>query len=415
CTPEKCAEALRHLIDLNLVLSMDHQFAISFPVKEAVERLRGHLTEDDYRKIASHLLKVFWKNPNEIPELSVVDATIHAMARCDIKEFEKFQDLILPSQLYRVAKEEYDSKNWDSAIQFAVRTLQLDSARDGARIILCKAYVRKERWDEAEREIRTLAQRGVRARFYCKGFLEWKHGHLELAVDAFRSALDAGDTSISVYRDLAHCLFRSAHIDQAKQVLKKAPERIFHNNYVVDLLVQIAIAERDWPEAERHVSVLEHIATKQDFYYRRSTLKSAGGQWIPALQDIENSLKESTTPRFEIVAQKADILIELGHFPDAAAAIDTMIPSSPVKRDVKSGLKCKLLLRQGKWPEAEIVWAGLGQKSEPVHKVLRKEILILKAADIMASPTEREDASKELALIGEPVQLLLSDVSEDID
>jgi len=147
--PEECARALRYLIDLNLVLPLEHNFTISPPLREAVTNIRGSLTKSDYKNIASRLRGAFWKDPEVVPSLVIVDATIHALARSGIRGL--FRDLVLPSQLYKVAKEEYDLKNWDAAIAFAKRTLQADPSRDGVRIILFKAWVRKERWQEAER------------------------------------------------------------------------------------------------------------------------------------------------------------------------------------------------------------------------------------------------------------------------
>lgn len=54
--------------------------------------------------------------------------------------------------------------------------------------------------------------------------------------------------------------------------MAEAPEWIFGNSYMVDLAAQITIAEKDWETAERYVSDLEHIATTQDYHYRRATL-----------------------------------------------------------------------------------------------------------------------------------------------
>ena len=410
--PEECARALRHLIDLNIVVPVEYQFGISPPVREAVNKLRGPLTKSDYKRIAFQLRRVFWKEPDKVPPPAVVDATIHALARGNVRELARFRDLILPSQLYKVAKEEYNSKNWNAAIQFAQRTLRVDPARDGARIVLCKAYVREERWPEAERELRNLGKRGVRAQFYCKGFLEWKRGNLGAAISAFQSALDAGDNSISVYRDLAHCLFRSGQIGNAKTILSKAPEWIFRNSYVVDLAAQISIAEKNWKTAESYISDLEHIATREDFHYRRATLRATHKQWTEALADAEVAC-ESIPPRFEAMAQRADILIELSRFPDAASAIEDLVPIGVQKRDVKTGLKCKLLLRQGKWQEAEVLWQGLHQKELPVQQGLRKDILLQKVADVMTAPADRNEALQELERIGEPIQLPLVVSEED--
>ena len=72
----------------------------------------------------------------------------------------------------------------------------------------------------------------------------------------------------------------------------------------------------------------------------------------------------------------------------------------------------QLLLKQGKWHEAEVLWQGLHQKDLPVQQGLRKEILLQKVADTMTSPVDHKEALGELERIGAPVQLPLV-VSEE--
>ncbi|MBA7687254.1 hypothetical protein ES703_95715 [subsurface metagenome] len=176
--------------------------------------------------------------------------------------------------------------------------------------------------------------------------------------------------------------------------------------------MQIAIAEKDWPSAEGYLSTLEHFAAKEDFHYRRATLRAARRDWKDALEDAEIACS-SQPPRFEAMAQRADILIELGRFSEAKSAVENLIPLGVMKRDVKTGLKCKLLLRQSKWQEAEVVWQGLHQRELPVHQGLRREILLQKAADMMIGLVDRKEAVDELERIGEPAQLPMVPTEED--
>ncbi|MCK4245485.1 MAG: hypothetical protein KAX20_07675, partial [Candidatus Omnitrophica bacterium] len=60
--PEECARALRHLIDLNIVVPVEYQFAISPPVREAVNKLRGPLTKSDYRGLLFSYAEPFGRN-----------------------------------------------------------------------------------------------------------------------------------------------------------------------------------------------------------------------------------------------------------------------------------------------------------------------------------------------------------------
>ncbi len=409
-TEEELVPFLKHLIDLNLATPVDINFSIAAPVKEAVHKLRGNFTDLEYRGIGQKLLAKYWATKNEIPSLAIVDVTIHALANSDVQKLKDFGDLILPSQLLRVAKEAYDSKDWDKAIAFAKRTLSLDTRRDFARVILFKGYVRKEQWTDAEKELEVIRIRGGKGYFYDKGFFEWKRGHLPAAISAFKSALGAGDTSISVYRDLAHCLFRNAQVEEAKTTLNKAPQWIFRNSYVVDLAAQIAIAQKD-PKAEEYISALEHVASPDIFHLRRSMFYAALGKLSEALEDAEAAV--ASNPSFQSVSQKADILIEMGNFADAEPLIDGLKSSEVMKRDVKIGLKCKLLLRQQLWREAEEQFKSLHDKEAYVARMTYRAILEKKVMDTKVPTDEREKAKSELKKIGQLLQIPL--VTDDDD
>jgi tetratricopeptide (TPR) repeat protein len=408
-TEAELVSPLRHLIDLSLVIPFDINFTVAAPVKEAVQNLFGHFTTQEYRSIGQKILAKYWTNKNIMPELAIVDMTIHVLANSDAEKLQEFSDLILPSQLLRVAKEAYDNKDWDKATDFAKRTLVVDPTRILARTILIKGYVRKDQWNDAERELEKI--RGLKGYFYCKGFFEWKRGNLAAAISAFKSALDSGDTRIAVYRDLAHCLFRHGQLNEAKTVLNNAPHWIFRNSYVVDVAAQIAIAQKD-PKAKEYISTLEHIASPEIFHLRRSMLYASFSKWTEALQDAEAAYV-GDNPSFQVLCQKADVLIEMGDFLPASKAIEALKPPNTMKRDVKIGLKCKMLLRQNQWREAEVQFIGIHDKEASVARMIYRTILEQKALDPKVTNEEKESAKLELKKIGKLLEMPFVTDDED--
>jgi len=396
--------SLKHLIDLNLVVPVDINFGISPPVREAVRKIQGYLSEAEYKIIGEKVLAKYWGRTTDMPSLAIVDLTIHALARSNNQRLDNFSDLVLPSQLLRVAKEAYDSKDWDKAIEFSKRTLELDESRYSARVILCKAYVRKDNWDFAEMELETIRKQRLKKYFYCKGFLEWKRGNLPAAISAFKSAIRAGDTWVSVYRDLAHCQFRNGDVEDAIATLDGAPQGIFRNSYVVDLAAQISIARRDFGKAKGYIDTLEHIASPDIFHLRRSMYYVALGKLPAALADAESACS-GAKPTFEAFCQKADVLIEMGDFTGAEKIVDELRPPNNVKHDVKIGLKCKLLLKQNRWEEAGTQFNYFHNKELPPSRMCRKEILQQKIADPRTKGEERESAIVELKKIGSLLNL----------
>jgi uncharacterized protein HemY len=178
-----------------------------------------------------------------------------------------------------------------------------------------------------------------------------------------------------------------------------ALERYPRNTYVLDLAAQIAIHTRD-DSVETYLSGLEEVDTRA-FYHRRATLRSELGQWELALADAEIAC-DTESPRFEALAQRAHIRIEKGQLSAAEARIRDLAPFEMPQQDVKHGLQCKLHLRRGEWQRAEESWRRIYNKSLPVHRALRAEIVRQKSQDTMVAPAKRRDALAELAQLGEP-------------
>ncbi|GAF86703.1 unnamed protein product, partial [marine sediment metagenome] len=178
----------------------------------------------------------------------------------------------------------------------------------------------------------------------------------------------------------------------------------------------IAIRCKEWDEVEKYLSVLEQIASSEDFHHRKASYLAARNRVEEALVEAEIACNNES-PRFETLARKADLLIECNHTERAKLAIDELVPRSRMKRDVKIGLQCKFLLRQDNWREAEILWMKLSRPDipVPVHQALKKEILNQELADPMTSPVKREEIQAELAVIGEPFQLLLVETGDGED
>ena len=103
-------------------------------------------------------------------------------------------------------------------------------------------------------------------------------------------------------------------------------------------------------------------------------------------------------------------MIESSRYKDASEGLDNiekMFRADRIHKDIHLGLRCKLCLKQDNWHEAEIHWKQLRQKDLPVHLGLRGEILSQKIYDPTTSPSEREDAERELQEIGDIINIPL--------
>jgi hypothetical protein len=81
---------------------------------------------------------------------------------------------------------------------------------------------------------------------------------------------------------------------------------------------------------------------------------------------------------------------------DAEQGIDKLERQFPRHRqDVSNGLRCKLLLRLGKWREAPTVWNMIVGKTEPVNQRHLMQILGMKSQDASVTLSERKQAEQD--------------------
>jgi tetratricopeptide (TPR) repeat protein len=410
CPEAEAVQIVRRLIDANLIVTMDSDYAISPPVQISIRHKLGFMTRSDYSKLALILREKFWAKDEELPKLSIVDAIIHALAYSDLDELNNFKDITLPGQLYKVAMEKYNARDWRGSETLAKKALQLDVNLHGARKILFKALTRQRHWNEARKVLEEIEQLGRRERFYLNGFFEWKTGHAERALDWFRRGWEAGDQSLAILRDSAYCSFISGKMDDAKFYIDQALSRS-RNKFVLDLAAQIAIFSDKMPAAEEYLSELQGL-DQVFFHNRRGTLRYKQGKYPEALEDVQRAYDGSDYPSIDIMVQRAILMIILDR--DQAESeilkIETIMGEHS---DIVRGLRCNYHLQQGQWVIADRYWQKIWQKELPAFKELRRAILELKKGDITIPAPERKEAETELSEYTDVVKIPI--VNTDIE
>lgn len=404
CSEEELAKELRDLIDLNLVLVWDDFYTIASPVRTAVQAIAGALVAKDFTFLAKTLKAQFWDGNERLPPIDIIEATIHAVMRSDSPDLSEFRGLVLPSVLYRVAKELYDRGGvdaWERAQPYINELLRLDPAHRLGLVLKAKTHVRLSQWNSATETIAEVQQRGMAEHDYLMGFMFWKSREYVKAISRFRAALNAGQESLEIYHGLASCLMRINEFKQAETVIKKALRGRRPNSLLLDLAAQIAIIQQQFEEAEDYIDQLQRVRAFDDYNFRLATLKNARHQFQDALPLLENAIR-GPRRRFEVEATMVDTLIELRDFrraSDLLEELDQRRRSGRDKASVRLGLRCKLYLRQRRWQDAEQIWDRIEDKATPVHVGLRAEILSQKIEDLRTSPGQRVRAQAELSSI----------------
>jgi tetratricopeptide (TPR) repeat protein len=394
---EEIAPKVKNLIDLSLISYIDEKYGISKPIRDSVARVKGFFSNTEYDDVAKRLTSAYWKDDTSCPYLEVVDATINAVARSTKGNIEEYKSFLRPSTLKRIAQELYYQQDWETSIEYAKRGLELDDHDIEFNILIFKSYAKQEKWDAALEYLGIIQSSGHRHFYYLEGFFYKSQRKFKDAIESFRKALASGDSYFAVIRDYSDCLFRvgeyalaSKHINQ---ILREDSENIF----VLDLAIRIDLEMKDYKKALVLLQQLERCDIDGRFIYsRKASYFVKLHNWNEALINIDLAIKIGLN-YFEVLAEKANILIELGKMDEAEDLLKLIREKHKDQRhDVQFGLKCKLLSRQGRWREAYACWENLNEKSFPVHLSLLASIMEQKTRDYSVSLSEREAGRAEL-------------------
>jgi tetratricopeptide (TPR) repeat protein len=397
---------VNRLIDHSVIVRYADVLSLAAPMRDSVYREFGIFSPAEYLSFAQRLKSQYWKNPNQVPSLEAIDATLYTTARAGAREQDAFSDIIVPSMLLKVANAAYHDRDWKTARDFAKRAVEADPHPDKGWVILVKAYIRlayegAEEWSKAQSILAKLKERGYRTYHYLSGFLSWKRGDLESAVKHFKQAERAGDYSVNVYRDRAHCEYQLGLVTDAHADIKIALDKYPRNPFIVDLAAAIAIRGGKYDKAAELLKDLKEVEPRKEHYHHRlATLYAAQKQFPKALVEADLALTRKP-PLPEMITNRIDILIELKRYPEALEELGRVAQTfkGRTAKDVQVGLNCKLALRQGQWRDAEGFHSQLHNKGSIVHKYLRAELLRQKALDLTVLQSEQKEATEEADLL----------------
>lgn len=265
-------------------------------------------------------------------------------------------------------------------------------------VIQLKAHVRLGHWDNAAEVLARIERQGARSRHYLRGFIHWKRGDWALAVEAFRAAIDAGDRSMSVRRDLATCLFKLGKLSEARQELEQIDERAAASNrFVLDLMAHITISLGNFDAGQALVDQLRRHAFRAEYLNRLAHLRLAQERADEALSACDEALKVAPYRR-ESLWLKAEALALLGRVAEAERLISGLPTVTMLDEDVKRAmLEILRLKRTSDWRFAANALARI--QSGNSETVMRLRLLTLQQAvrDPALSAVERAQFEHDLS------------------
>lgn len=370
------ASALRYLIDNALVIvEKDGVYALAPPIVDAARTVFGE-GKVAHATVATHVKSYLDDEQEEGRRLDLSRVLYRALVLSGKRE-RSGEVIHLVSDLVRLVEELYHEREYARAIDVGYEAIQYAPRNTDARGYLVRALVKEERFQEADVQIQELRGMGaLKEASFLSGF---KNRHSErhaAAVVDYEDALRRGMGGVSIHRELAQCCMEIGDLEKARDHVEAASRSGSENRYLLDLQVKIAIRMKDEAAARRALERLEVVDSVSFFRHRKSTVEFAFGDVRAAHLAAVAAVDAARQPDFAMISQLVKCELACGRLDEAEIHLrnlDDLFPRT--RRDIRTGLHCRLELARGRYRNALGLTEQLGARDKPVHKALRRDAL----------------------------------------
>jgi tetratricopeptide (TPR) repeat protein len=375
---KKIAKVLLELIDLALVVpDPDGWYRISSPVVEAVAREYRDPSADIFKQVAGRL-KTFLRSAG--PGVRYVELErVRYRALAMSGSFGASQEgLSMAADWIRLAEQLYHDRLYQRSLEFGRLAVEARPENSDSHRWLISALIKLGDFTEAGEALDEMFRYGMRREgLYLEGFMERHKNNHRKAVDLYEQAQSAGYSGTAIHREMASCYLELGDLESARREIDEAQRRSRDNRYVVDLLIRIACQQRDEETAVTLLKVLDEVDDPHFVAHRRSRVAAQFGHfeeaYVAAIQAAGDDVK---TPSHEALCNLAFGCIRTRRFEEAERTLTRVDRTYPRRQvDVRTGLRCRLAIAQGRFEEALGIWSGLDDKTRPVHLGLRRDAL----------------------------------------
>lgn len=394
---------LMTLVDHSLVVpDSSGLYGIAGPVSEAVLSQFRDDSEIDHERMFLALKEMLAADEEELPRLQLYRQLLRAALRTGAHKDDVFH---LTSDLIAFAEDFYHRREYRQCVDAALLAVTESPDSVTARDFLIRALVQEGLWSEAELELKTfISYAPARDWHFLNGFYHRKAGRLQLALDELLLAERHGRRGVSLYREIANCYFLLGNFPMAKMYVDRGL-KVKENRFLVDLKIQIAIAEGQEKDARQGLVQLEALDSEAFVWHRLSTVELRFGTGKEALNAALSAIETiEGRPPFGMMAQLAACQMREGQHPEADATLHKLNRLySNQKGDIRLGLECRLEIQRKRYPKALSVFARIQDASAPVYTSMKRDALtgILNSA---LKDVERAAFSEELALLNKQLQ-----------
>lgn len=368
---------LTNLIDLSLIIADgDGLYRISDPIAEAASNRFGFPAGNISQAVATSVDEYLRSSLLHHRYLDLSRVLFRA-ARFSGDSALEASAVRLASDLIRLTEEYYHTRQYERSMECGRLAVAERPETVTGRSYLIRALIQRENWAEAEQELEQLRRFAPpRDVHFLRGFLESRRGNYRTAITEFEEALRRGRRGAAISRELSQAYYLIGDLAKARQYLQTALENHGDNRYVVDLWAQLATELGNEQEARTALERLEVIDRPMFFHFRRSRIEWRFGNIEAARDAAQAALEAEDRPPLSVVAQMTLCEIAAGHVDEATELLGKLDRDfGHVRRDVRTGLHCRLEIAKGNNAEALRLTDRFINKESRYYKVIRYEAL----------------------------------------
>ncbi len=375
---ETISNVLTHLIDLSLVVvDGDGFYRISDPIADAASNIYGFPSQKR-AGLVSKAIERFMSEASIQHRYLDLSRVLFRASKFSGEGALEGTTIRLAGDLIRLTEEYYHARQYQRSIEYGKLAVVERPDTINGRSYLIRALIQVEDWQGAERELKELRRFAPpRDVHFLQGFLERRRGDHRKAIDEFQEALRLGRRGAAIYRELCQSYFLIGELDSARDYLATALQRHGDNRYVVDLWAQLAAERGDENEARQALARLEIIDRPVYFNFRKSRVEWRFGKIEEARDSALVAFNEDKDrPPFSVVAQVVLCDIALEKVDEATIFLGKLDRDfGDIRRDVRTGLHCRLQIAKGDFTEALRLTNRFVQKDSPYYRIIRHDAL----------------------------------------
>lgn len=396
-TAEKLVPAIVTLIDLCLVNTDDGLYRISDPVSEAATKHFGLPAREEARAVAASLSSFLSTQDVANRRLDVSRAMFRA-ARLGGDEGIAASAVRLTSDLVSLVEQLYHQRRWEEAAAAGLLAMEEAPRADRAMSYLIRSYVQLEKWGNATEWMqRYSALAPNRDYLFLRAFMAKRQGHIRDAIGLYEQALQAGRSGGAISRELSHCYMLVEDFPKAKQQIDLALHHEPDNRFVVDMWAAIAARLGERTEVENALKRLEVVDERMFYLFRKARVHWVFGEGEQSLADAREALALSDNPPFHLLAHLAMCEQVVGDRNRAEELVDRLDKDFKLtKKDIRIGLRTRLLLSKGLVQEAKALLDETAAKRGDSYDSLKRDVYL--ALVNSASLDEKTKAAYRLVL-----------------